>query len=413
MGNVNENKGFILNKPFEGSYADNQGKIAHEIIDFVLTDNGKHYLYNNPYGQFVRNGCKYKYMFLTTSATVHKAKEKGSKFYSEFKLRYMIEIEPLHNFGTKKEELKANQEKVKKIIKDKEIKYNGKFLYDIFDQDDETLYVTFKGLNIYEPAEGKCILVKTHGYRYQRNKGYVESNENKDAYDELEKYTDLSYWKRIELKSLDPKNPKMRKSKQTFLEFIGKESSEECYTNMLCNILSYDKIFNNFVKKFAPGKLFDDCNYNGKIRTELRIEDANKIKGGRTDISAQSDKQRIVIENKVFSGLNGVDNENNETQLSVYYRWAKGSEYYPICFITCPDFRVEEIRAEMEEKMRDKYIFVTYKDIAEFLEDQKTKININNFAYKQYYDDVIDAFEKYSYKDKTELFEQLFLNATM
>lgn len=33
-------KGIVLNKPFEGSYTREEGKIAHEIVDFFLTDNG-------------------------------------------------------------------------------------------------------------------------------------------------------------------------------------------------------------------------------------------------------------------------------------------------------------------------------------------------------------------------------------
>lgn len=43
-------KVFILNKPFEGSYTDVEGNVAHEIIDYFKADNNKIYIYNNPWG---------------------------------------------------------------------------------------------------------------------------------------------------------------------------------------------------------------------------------------------------------------------------------------------------------------------------------------------------------------------------
>ncbi len=43
-------KVYILNKLFDGSYDDIEGNIPHEIIDFVLTDSVKYFVYNVPYG---------------------------------------------------------------------------------------------------------------------------------------------------------------------------------------------------------------------------------------------------------------------------------------------------------------------------------------------------------------------------
>ncbi len=69
----NEFKGkvFILNKPFEGSYTDEEGKVAHEIIDYFKADNDKVYIYNNPLGHCPDNieadeskNYKAEYMFL-------------------------------------------------------------------------------------------------------------------------------------------------------------------------------------------------------------------------------------------------------------------------------------------------------------------------------------------------------------
>lgn len=67
--NANNKKVIILNKPFLGSWLENQNNIGHEVIDFLKTDNGEYYVFNNPWGVcpddiFVK-GCspaKKKYM---------------------------------------------------------------------------------------------------------------------------------------------------------------------------------------------------------------------------------------------------------------------------------------------------------------------------------------------------------------
>lgn len=43
-------KAILLNKTFIGGWLDKDNNLAHEIIDFLLDDNGDHYLYNVPYG---------------------------------------------------------------------------------------------------------------------------------------------------------------------------------------------------------------------------------------------------------------------------------------------------------------------------------------------------------------------------
>ena len=42
-----KDKVFILNKPFESSYTDVEGNIAHEIIDYIKIDINKVFVYNN------------------------------------------------------------------------------------------------------------------------------------------------------------------------------------------------------------------------------------------------------------------------------------------------------------------------------------------------------------------------------
>ena len=75
----NKGKVFILNKPFEGSYTDNEGNVAHEIINYFRADNGNVYIYNNPLGHCPENidadrpnDYKVEYMFLAKKAIMNK-----------------------------------------------------------------------------------------------------------------------------------------------------------------------------------------------------------------------------------------------------------------------------------------------------------------------------------------------------
>ena len=408
---------FILNKPFEGSYADEEGNVAHEIIDYFKADNGKIYIYNNPWGHCpadidVDESRKYKiaYMLLAKKATMNK---KGEEKSSEFEITHLIKIKKcLHHESThdNPNELKESQASVKQIIRKENITYGGKGLYidRIYGVDDESLYITFEAEKIYVPKD--TIRVKTPGYRFQRNKGYIYSDEHPDAFAEIQKYTDLKLWKDItnSYRCIDLSKKKGNNSK-TFLDLILKVDSEECYTNMLHSVLSWNDTLKLFLKQFGKGKSVDTGRF--RVRRELKIPKSGDIKGGRTDVCAYSEKQRIVIENKVFSGLNGVDSTNKTTQLTIYHNWAKEAELIPICLISCPDFRKSEIKLEMEPGMETIYDFVGYSEISSFIDKLSKKGYFTGFEYEQYIPDIVASFAKFNYQNKSELFEQFFIDA--
>lgn len=200
---------------------------------------------------------------------------------------------------------------------------------------------------------------------------------------------------------------------KTFLDLVMKVDSEECYTNMLYWILNYKDCINKFIEKF--GKNVNCENEKFTVNREYSISGSNNINGGRIDVCAESKSRKfsVIIENKVFSALNGVSfDENNmlkTTQLSVYYEWAKKDDKKPICFITCPNFRINEIETEIEPLMKGKYVLIGYKEIAEFIKELKIKNFFSEFAYYDYLEDIINSFKRFSYEKKSELFEKLFL----
>lgn len=411
VGNV-----ILLNKLFLGGWLDKQGNIGHEIIDFLLTDKGEHYVYNNPLGVCPKDiwidGTKFprskeekylgKYMVLTS--------EKRGK---EFDILYVIELaEKLHGFSAPKNKTKLRdiQKKIQQdIIKNRDIKYNGKYLYDIYKNDD-SLYLTFKGEKIYKADTPITFEETTHNF--QRNKGYIYDDKDPDDYKKLITLIEDSI-KNGTLKAFKPRNVSpsqigQSNANKTFIDLIKQEYNEQIYTNILHSVLEQGDLFKNFCDKFRKGKPFNSTD-NFKVFRETKVVD------GRMDICAESDSQRVIIENKINSGLNGLRPADNTTQLSTYYTWGTEKKTKPLCFVVAPDHRIDEIKREIHNKdprMANIYTIIPYSEIADFIEDQyKSSFIPSTYSHYSLMPQIIDAFRNLSLP-KEDLYARMFLDAT-
>ena len=408
----------LLNKPFLGGWLNNQGNIGHEIIDFLCTDDGDYYVYNNPWGvcpndiwingttELQRKKCeKYlgKYLVLTSN-------ERGN----EFDILYVIKLSSkLHRYHTTKAkdktEFRKSQQAVKQIIRDKNIKYNGRYLDEIYGYDD-SLYLTFKGNLIYKATNP--ILVNGLTYNFQRNKGYLYDDKFPTDYKRLLNIIESS----IENKQLVEFNPRSvspeeigtLNSNRTFINLIRQEDNEQIFTNILHSILEQGDMLKRFCERFRENKLFNS-NEDFTVLREVKVVD------GRLDICAEGNSQRIIIENKINSGLNGLRPADNTTQLSTYYNWGIEKPTHPLCFVVAPNYRCSEIKREIQEKdqkMESIYIVKTYSEIAEFLYDEYKAGAIScDYAYYSLIPQIIDAFKNLSLT-KEEIYARMFLEAT-
>ena len=424
----------ILNKTFEGAWTEKEGNIAHEIIDFIKTDKGEHYIYNNPFGQCpsdiilkkddIKNNTKrmVKYILLCSPSKIHykdnKNNQKEKEFdYCDFYINYCAEIEEiLHNKSRNMKNITSIRDDIKKIIRNKEIKYNNKFLYDIYGDNDSTLLVTFKIKRMWQPKNG-LINVTTKKYKFQRNKGYIDNNKYPDDYEsiiaKIEQNGEINnnIWEEVNLSNIEKKNKKNYSSK-SFLDLICKKDSEECYTNILQSILNHKNLLNKFCEKFDKKNTF--------IKTNMSYENLVKrerdVVGGRIDISADNRNQKIIIENKIYSGLNGVHKEDKISQLSIYYNWGREDvPQNPCCFITCPNFKIKEIEFEINDKdknMLQYYNIIGYDEISEFI-DENLALLKQDYTYKNYTDEFKNIFKNFGYNSKFDFFENMFLDAIL
>ena len=423
---MNEIKGqkeaILLNKLFLGSWLDNKGNIGHEIINFLSTDKGENYIYNNPYGQCPNHKIgvnisdreyNAKYLVLTGKTN---AKDKS------FEILYVVELEELlheessviHKNKEKQTEhdrkaLQERQEHVKKKIDEKEITYNGKKLYDIWENNDDTLYVTFKASKIYRAITP--ILVNMQHYNFQRNKGCLYEDTLPDDFKRLkEKIEDEIKNKNLEEftpRKIDQETMKTLNGTNTFIDLIMQENNEQIFTNILFSVLCDGGMFNLFCEKFKGNNHFQKYD-------KFKIFRENNIVQGRIDIRAESDYQMVIIENKINSGLNGLKPKDNESQLSTYYHYAKeDKKFEPLCFVIIPDSRKTELLNDIktkDSKMERIYTVITYKQISEFLDANKGKIK--NYQYEKYIEDIIQAFSNLSKLTKEDLYARMFIEKT-
>ena len=89
----------------------------------------------------------------------------------------------------------------------------------------------------------------------------------------------------------------------------------------------------------------------------------------------------------------------------------------PICFITAPGYRVfmshsnrlGEIEREIKKydpEMDGKYMLVPYSQIKAFIEENRNRLS-EDYVYYRYIDDIICAFDRYSYISKSEYYQEL------
>ena len=430
-------KAILLNKAFSGDWLKDEDHIGHEIIDLILADDRSHYVYFAPWGSVPNNvvvegdshfrkerGKEYQTKYLVLTSSYHK-KEK----YVD--ILYVIELErKMQNLSAAKAEdptdapekyekaiqkIEANYKWMKDIIDEFDIEYNGKKLYQIYPLIDEEgkrdrgLYVSFKAKRIYRATEtlsyelNQSIILGNHFVIKDDDKyatdyvGLIKLVEDNIENGVLEVFTPNSL---LELKEAG--------FTSTFFDLIDYGDVEQAFTNILHSVLKQGNLLYMFCERFKKDREVLSPH-------EFKIKREQKVVDGRMDVCAINDEQKVVIENKINSNLNGV-RADSSTQLSIYYQWAReNTTLQPLCFLTYPDIHEDKLIkdiAEHDPQMVDIYTLVSYGQIADFLEENREEIP-NTYEFERYIDDVIKAFRNLSYKTKEPYYAQKFLKATL
>lgn len=419
----------LINKMCTGSYTINN--IGHEIINYFKANDENVYIYISPYGSMDKKyDNRIKTIFLTSALSNHKI-EIIAKIDNP-------EQEILFKESNKKESIQIHKEQVEKY---QNVLYGGKNLEEIFVnnyKNQESIHITFKtkAKNMKKPKKGMHIFIVNEKYYYiYKNKNdenciyipikeeiassslkqYFEKIRNSKSYNEIGKYLKDIYWENFNPEEITDKSIE-NDEKINFLQLIEKEDEEQIYTNMIWYWFSRENIFNKFLEFIKLDKLIDNYDINKE----------KVVKGGRTDILALGEKNIIVIENKILSGINGREEDKNDnvlkTQLSKYIIGIKKKQSDLEFFkkeekdknkkdervikglIFIPDYRNSDFNVEIDnikkeskyekEYIKNYYDIILYSKLYDFFKQDSIKnIMLEDLYGKKYYNDFLNALE--------------------
>lgn len=257
-------------------------------------------------------------------------------------------------------------------IKEHHITYGNVLLFDIYQNGNTELLITFK-TNKLRTVKKPVFLIEDESKRYkyenhyflpekhfstQSLKMYYFENEFPRDYDVFRKlFNDSTMWnKENTTRKIDLDEIYTYESHEGFLSVIKKEDDELVMSNLFSYIFNHKKdVFRDFVKEVLGINDFK-INYNiarEKDNIDLLIENEDSV---------------IIVENKIKSKINGVKSESSgkiESQLSKYVE--KAYEEYGHkklnFYIFAPDYN--QINLDIYE-CGDEYKIINYSKIYDF-----------------------------------------------
>lgn len=378
----------LLNNLFNGKYI--QDKIGGEIINMYQSDNGRYYVYVNPYGNIASkwdNKVEYILFIRTTGNGI-------VKIIGKSKVKEQISLNAVKKLD---EGCDSYQ---KEYIDKNGINYDGIPVYKLGSW--SNYFVTFEVDGIYKPKrniylttnkkdedrkENIFYLDGVNKINNQSQKLYIEKdNRNYDIInDHIINNSELWESEKVgKIRTSDYKSNSCR----SFLSIIKKENDELVNSNLLAHFLENDlKFWGDFVKKVL--KISDDKILN--VKPKITRESLGNI-----DLLIEVDNYVFVIENKIKSGING-RKSNGYSQLEKYYEkttdYINGTSKKAYFYLLRPDYNNENYK---DFNMSDKYKEIKYSAIYNIIKNRNGNL---------YFEEFKKVVKKHSSEYDNELFE--------
>lgn len=425
---------FAFNKIFTGSYL--IYNLGNELINFIKTDDNrskygnKRLVYINPYGDRGKEAEeKTKYVLHVMETTYD-----NNTYYELIAISKISEIYVDGKKTNEKTLYNKNTQKEKEDYKNENIKFNGHFVGDIFN-DPKAHLCSFFAEGLYEPKENVRILFKGNKESVSKNleETHIIEEENHifiiNIECNLSRSRNLCYSKEIDLNILKQivKSKYIKKvndninipkdDEQCLAVICDRTNLEDSMSNQIAYFLSRDKkILEGFIKllndKEGANKETEKIIWDRKKNIKIIREHEN------IDILLESDTDIIVIENKIDSNIVEYSKDDKSikrkakpedhilessslsekellkkynsiekklSQLSKYYKYImvdyennkqiKKKKHF---FILKPDYS-SITKKDLEENYYngDKYTIITYGDLYKTLQRYEGKYNPN------------------------------------
>ncbi len=344
-------KEILINQLFAGKYLKEGENIGHEVINLFKDDDGHNNLFITPSGYVKDHNVEHiLFVRLVTRRTVE-----------------VVGLAKNPHFISKEEM--------------DQIKYAGVSLIEIFknntfhgeaEVDPSINHVTFRAEYFILPAKRLFITIDNNYHSDeqtivldsgreviipQKMRAYFSDEADAREYTQLKSIIDdNSYWEKDNTTNKVFRDGSVYNQSPSFLEVIQKEDDENIFSNLLAYFFEYNH--QSFQKFAAEETLLNIPDINVSF-TVLR-------ENNRIDLWIESEKDIIVIENKIKSGINGITS-SDYSQLNTYHEKAekeanklkKKTHYY----IFAPDYASFDLS---KYGMENVYTVIKYSKIYEF-----------------------------------------------
>lgn len=374
----NENYEIVLNKVFTGSFL--QDNLGHELINFIVDDNGQRYVYLNPLGE---RGEKAS---VESKYAVHVIKSTLKDVYE------LVAISKIDNTA---KTIYSQQDRQNESI-NSPIYYNHSF-YDIFccgDKSNKSHVYTYKASNLYIPNDYRIIIkfncskaefikndkTKTIDINLmcnlKRSVCYADGSGKKTFSSKSNEPTDIEVLYQI----IDVKNGYIKESTENVV--LDKLDDEQCFsvindrTNLEDSMSNQISYFLKRDKNLTYIFLHDFLGIYSIKKTENFEIFREREK--RIDLLIKSNDKIIVVENKIDSKINGDDREKNEngkynSQLSAYYNYIekKYPKHYKKYVVLAPEYNgLTQEKLDTYYENGEQYELKTYNEMFEKFKNQ-------------------------------------------
>ena len=445
------NQGIVLNRMYVGDYL--ASNLGHEVINLYQADNGGNYIYLNSTGDFVKahQGQVCHMLFV--------------KYYGIGEVEVIGMAEGLHDvydasrkFANKyegiNEEVVADQQRFGK--REGGITYGGVSIFDIFGEaGQQSVYITYKADKVYIPREGKRLFIRFHSDKpvaypvheasdivvtlggYQQAKAslkqyiYPEGTysgdltkqnvaEKRDDYLKIRTLLidDSSLWEESKNKVDEEELSEVSQRKVSLFDICQIQNDENKFSNALAYFMlrpEYRRLWRDFFAGFGIelGENYTIAREEASKIEDTKVNPTKYPSGGRIDLMVRTSNSLVVIENKIKSDINSVEEDGEGKQLRRYYNYAnwlaakrESSDYgkQRHFVILTPKYNIPTVE---DQEMASIYKVITYAHLYAHLTKHKhvfaTDANFVAF-YEAMYRHSLDNVNDYLYYEMQEKF---------
>ena len=395
----------IINKMYVGAYLSEGDNIGHEIINLYRADDGKNYIYLNSQGTIELSHGENR-------ITILLVRKFASKTY---KVLAKVEGVTILDFADSK---LPREERYKGQVA-LGLTYCGISLVDLFNEnlyhgsleDEKNAYTTFVADKVIKPKNQLYItddssvsgdntyFIRTNkGFGKQTLREFYNENDKPDSFADLNQIIEYrELWEDANTTQAISELPELQKDPYfNFLNIIRQEDNELAFSNMFAYFFNINR---EAFSRFASDILHIE------MQTDFTIEREKK----NIDLLISDENNAVVIENKIKSSINGVDDRHDiysdqvQSQLKKYYHFVTSDDEYlkktASCFIFSPNYnRIELSKFSCGEK----YTIVYYREIYNFFVE-----NRRLFDEVPYFDDFINAMYRHTKDYDNDLEEEM------